>query len=313
MAAKPPYMQWYCRDWVSDLAVQSMDPVARCGYFEILNRMWMAGGVLPDDDKTLETASTLTKKMWAKHRGAIRQMLLQASPGMTAGIPGEYRSVSTQDTAVSQKRLLGEYERACKVLEAKSRGGKNNQDSSNTLPGVIKDTPEDSSKTPRSKPEAEAEADKKISEAKASSPPKATPSWGGEFAQWWSIWPRKTAKPDAKKAYEKLVVKQKSPGLPDFAERHARLMETTALWAEREFAARDIAAVPYPATYLRRMDWLEPPAETTKRMNVIGGSGRISDAERRQQESQDNIREWLERKRGGSDSDRVIEIRADLP
>lgn len=272
MAAKPPYMQWYCRDWVSDLAVQSMDPVSRCGYFEILNRMWMAGGTLPDDDKTLQTASTLTKKMWAKHRVTIRQMLLQDSPGMTAGIPEEYRSVPTQDPPVSQQRLLREYKRACKVLEAKSRGGKNGQDSSNTLPTLLEDSPQDSSKTPGSKPEAEAEADKKISEAKASSPPKAAPSGDlTAFKDWYKTYPRKASRADAEAAYTKVVVKGhvtedrklslKASGLKAAEERHARLMETTPLWVEREFAGREPSAIPHPATFLRRLDWLEAPPE----------------------------------------------------
>lgn len=277
MAAKPPYMQWYCRDWVADLAVQSMDPVARCGYFEILNRMWMAGAVLSDDDKTLQTASTLTKKMWLRHRNSILEMLLQASPGMTAGIPGEYRGVPTPYPAVSQKRLLREYEHASKVLEAKARGGKNRQDSSRSLPGLFKDSTQDSSRTPPANPEAEADSSllrnsEDVSVSKETSPPKSpskTPVWGERFDEWWSIWPsgRKTAKADALKAYGQVIVQGKAPGLstrttPDkFTERHERLMETTPLWVEREFSGRESDVIPYPATFLRRLDWLEAPAE----------------------------------------------------
>jgi hypothetical protein len=92
------------------------------------------------------------------------------------------------------------------------------------------------------------------------SPPKAAPSWGLQFAEWWEIWPRKTGKADALKAYHRIVVNPKDGA---FHERHLRLMQTTPLWVEREFAGRESSTIPYPATFLRRLDWLEAPPEPT--------------------------------------------------
>lgn len=87
------------------------------------------------------------------------------------------------------------------------------------------------------------------------------------FAQWWEFYPRKTAKADALKAYREIVVEGKAKPeqrddlrpYPHFAERHAQLVTATKRWARLEFAKRDADKVPYPATYLRRLDWLSAP------------------------------------------------------
>lgn len=91
--------------------------------------------------------------------------------------------------------------------------------------------------------------------------------WGELFEQWWGAYPRKIAKADAQKAYQSIVVEGKAKpeqrdglkGFPNFAERHAQLVTATKRWARLEFAKRDADKIPYPATYLRRLDWLSAP------------------------------------------------------
>lgn len=94
--------------------------------------------------------------------------------------------------------------------------------------------------------------------------------WGSLFDEWWEAFPRKVAKSDASKAYGEIVVKGKVKAdqradlrpFPYFADRHAQLVAATKLWAG-EFATRDSDKVPYPATFLRRMDWLAAPEAST--------------------------------------------------
>lgn len=114
-------------------------------------------------------------------------------------------------------------------------------------------------------------------------PPKGV-SWADRFDEWWSLWPKKTAKPDAKKAYLRLVVNGKAKPeqaddlkpFPDFDSRHAQLVEATKGWA-LEFARRDIDKVPYPATFLNRLDWLSAPANG----NSASGAPSLAEAQAR--------------------------------
>jgi hypothetical protein len=98
--------------------------------------------------------------------------------------------------------------------------------------------------------------------------------WGELFAQWWETYPRKISKLDAQKAYREIVVegKAKQPEqradlkpYPNFADRHAQLVTATKRWTAGEFSKREVDKIPYPATYLRRLDWLSAPEGPAKR------------------------------------------------
>ncbi len=87
------------------------------------------------------------------------------------------------------------------------------------------------------------------------------------FDSWWSVWPKKAAKVDARKAYRSVVVEGRLPagatrddfgGLDTAAARHARLMATAVEWAA-VFRERPLDKVPHGATFLRRLDWVRSP------------------------------------------------------
>jgi len=258
-----PYMNWYPRDWRSDPRVDALEIPARYGYFEILNSIWLAGGVLPDDDKTLCAASRLTKKLWARHRESIMSMLAECRDGDTAGIPQEYLGSPMSATGVSQKRLLREYEKAANVLNAKSRGGKTLK---RVLEDSYQDSTQDSSKTPRA-----------IAEAK-NTPivPKGTVSdlVADRFGQFWEIWVRKDDRAPALKAF-KAVVESGTVGLADklvlgdlksFDQRFERLMAGTDAVRD-ELLDKDKGFRPLGATWIRSLRWVDAGlvAQTDKR------------------------------------------------
>ena len=71
-----------------------------------------------------------------------------------------------------------------------------------------------------------------------------------EFASWYQSYPRKVARRDAEKAYRQLTASQRRT-----------LTANTPAWAE-EFASRSTDKIPYPATFIRKGAWEEPPPPT---------------------------------------------------
>lgn len=301
MANKLPWYTWFHRDWLMDEDRADMNLSERGLYRDCLDLNY-ANGSIPADP-------SLLFRLLSVEREEFDRAWVKVSKHFE---PTEWDA--TRLTNPRADEVMGdnkEYRKA--QSDHAKKGWEKRRKQKTSIPKGTHSEPTAEVKGTQCYAESDAHTDtEKISEAKASSPPKATPSWASEFAEWWSVWPRKTAKEAALKAYQKLVVKQKAPGLPEFAERHAHLMKTTGLWVEREFSGRDVATVPYPATYLRRMDWLEPPAETTKRLSGNTGSGRVSDAQLRKQRSEENIRRWAGADEAPSDRGRVIEIQPDI-
>jgi DNA-binding transcriptional ArsR family regulator len=92
-------------------------------------------------------------------------------------------------------------------------------------------------------------------------------SFDGAFDQWWKAYPRKSAKPAARTAFQRVVLKGKPPqgatasdfdGLTTSQARLERLTANTPAWA-REYAQRPPDKIPHPATFLNRLDWVAEP------------------------------------------------------
>lgn len=93
--------------------------------------------------------------------------------------------------------------------------------------------------------------------------------WERLFDSWWACYPRRVSKADARGAFRRVVVDGKTDRdrqadlslLPDFPHRYERLMTGTKRWTAAEFSKRESKLVPYPATFVRRLDWVTPPIE----------------------------------------------------
>ena len=88
-----------------------------------------------------------------------------------------------------------------------------------------------------------------------------------EFVSWYSDYPRKIGKRDAEKAYRRLTATQRKV-----------LATNTPAWAE-EFTTRPSDKIPYPATFIRKGAWEEPPPPTTG-PRVRSGADEILEAMR---------------------------------
>lgn len=79
------------------------------------------------------------------------------------------------------------------------------------------------------------------------------------FEEFWSAWPRKTAKAEAEKAFRKL---KPSRELLDKILADIRRRTSSADWADQKF-------IPYPATYLNGKRWEDEPAEKKPNLQVV--------------------------------------------
>jgi hypothetical protein len=246
----------YCEAWKSSPRVAALSLEAYKGFFEILNSIWLSECELESDEKTLIGASRLTPRQWRKAKPELfngRNPLLTVVDGHVVSERLYLEWDRTKNLRSKQSEAAKEANRIRWEAENERKRIGSESDKNRTLDRIQTET------------ETETETVKEVSVAKATSPPKASPSWGNLFDSWWLIWPRKTAKGDALKAYRQVVVDGKAQGLNGghgkFAERHERLMAVTPLWTDREFASRESTTIPYPATFLRRLDWLEAPPE----------------------------------------------------
>jgi uncharacterized protein YdaU (DUF1376 family) len=68
-------------DWLLDDEVQTMTPLARAGYFDLLCRQWYDGG-LPDDPKKLQIFSRLDKDQWEEVSAEILPHFKKCDDGL---------------------------------------------------------------------------------------------------------------------------------------------------------------------------------------------------------------------------------------
>ena len=83
------------------------------------------------------------------------------------------------------------------------------------------------------------------------------------FERFWKVYPRKTAKQDARRAFEKAAKKHDPDLLVQQAERWGELWERAGF--EKQF-------IPYPSTWLNGERWTdEPPAPRQLHQSVVNG------------------------------------------
>jgi hypothetical protein len=79
------------------------------------------------------------------------------------------------------------------------------------------------------------------------------------FEEWYSLYPRKKARGDAKKAWDQMTVKQGNSPDDIMAGLRRNISELTR---------RDPQFVPYPATWLRSESWADEPDPITQRTSA---------------------------------------------
>ena len=95
-----------------------------------------------------------------------------------------------------------------------------------------------------------------VKEPKSKTKPSPSSHDEEQFEQWWSIYPRKTAKQDARKAW-KAAIKQTSPADIIAATQHQTTTSGSPLNRQPQY-------VPYPASWLRAGQHLDTPTQTQR-------------------------------------------------
>ncbi len=229
---------WHHSTWLSSETRHSMTAAQRGVYRDALDLCY-AEGSIPADEPTLMRLLAITLEEFAETWPTVRDKF-EAHPEKTnrlinrkaAEVLGEQERYSQKQSANAHKRWDSKRKATAEASQCD---------------GINLAMPKRSSK--------EDLAHHSMSK------------WGEFFEQWWALYPRKIAKTDAQKAYQQLVVEGKvKPDqradlnhFPNFADRHAELVTATKRWARMEFGRREADKIPYPATYLRRLDWLSAP------------------------------------------------------
>lgn len=216
----PPFMPLYVADYLADTT--HLSTLEHGAYCLLLMSMWRSGGSLPDDDAKLAKFARMTAAQWARVRHTVMQFF------------------TVENGEVIQSRLAREIDKHANVVrqrrESGSRGGrakalKDNGPTianANGLPCQLE-----------LEPELE-ERDKESLSQRAK-----------DFESFWAAFPKKKAKPDARKAFDAAIKKTPLATMLDAIVRQRQ----SADWLKQSGQF-----IPYPATWLRQEGWADEDA-----------------------------------------------------
>jgi len=213
----PPYMPLYVADYLADTT--HLSTLEHGAYCLLLMSMWRAGGSLPNDPAKLAKFARMTSAQWARVEATVMQFFTVGN--------GE----------VIQSRLAREIDKHANVVrqrrESGSKGGKAKALKDN-VPTVA------SANGLPCQPEPELEL--KVREKESLSPR------AKDFEAFWSAYPKKKAKPDARKAFDAAIKKT------DIATMLAAIVRQrqSADWLKQSGQF-----IPYPASWLRQEGWAD--------------------------------------------------------
>jgi len=205
-------MKLYVADYLGD--THHLGVVEHGAYLLLLMAMWRAGGTLPAADANLARVAHCTPDQWAEIRGAILPFFRRRGGRITHGRLS--REMAKYDDTSGKRSEAGKRGASEKASRNKA------SPSANALA-------------------AESNCQHNQNQNQKEEPP--TPK-GGEpagFEKWWSIYPRKTAKASARKAYAAAIRKVR----PEI------LLAAVAAYPW----SPEARFIPHPATWLNGERW----------------------------------------------------------
>ena len=259
MKEKPPAFQWYPKDFLSDEKVIFMSMAQRGVYITLLSMCWIEKS-LPNDlgvialklGAELADVEEVCKKCFDVkgnrliNRRLERERRSQKANKRTrsrAGIKGA--KVRWQTHGKRMANASDENGNAIDLPLAKNSSSsatasatasqKREKDSLSGVDGIF------------AKSDESWQPPGDSTDSNESGQPPQEPI----FADWYATYPRKIAKSDAQKAWDRLSKVKRQ-----------RILATWAQW-RTEFESRASDYVPYPASFIRESAWEEPPPPTT--------------------------------------------------
>lgn len=213
----PPYMPLYVADYLADTT--HLSTLEHGAYCLLLMSMWRAGGILPNDPAKLAKFARMTSAQWARVEATVIQFF------------------DVSDTEVTQSRLAREIEKHAGVVrqrrESGSKGGRAK---------ALKDNDQPLANARRLPCQPEPELELKVREKESLSPR------AKDFETFWAAYPKKKAKPDARKAFDAAI---KKTDLATMLAAIARQRQS-ADWLKQSGQF-----IPYPASWLRQEGWAD--------------------------------------------------------
>lgn len=206
-----PYYKAYPRDFIEGTIGMPFE--VKCAYRVVLDLIYMQGGNLPDDERYISGLLGCSVRKWKSIRAALIE-------GDKLTVSGEFLTNKRADNELETLAKLQDKQR-----ENRSRPNKNNKI--------------ESPRSDHTEPEPEVDTD--VSTKKD----QAKPDRFVGFDAFWEIWPNKTAKDRARKAWGAMSVENK----------RAAFSAVRAGWFEKWRASKPDANPIHPASFLNGKRW----------------------------------------------------------
>lgn len=189
---KPPYFPFYVRDFASDGKVEAMTTEEVGAYILLLCKAWLEEppGTLPADDAVLARWARVDPVTWSTCSARVLAPF----------------TLSSRDNRYVQKRMQLEYQKLLHTLQGRSEGGRRGAQTrwgENGVGRVCMGESDVSDNTHTTEPMAPVSGSGSVFETHT--PKKGVQGEGTDsFAHFWSLYPRKTNRDRAEKAWLKL-------------------------------------------------------------------------------------------------------------
>jgi uncharacterized protein YdaU (DUF1376 family) len=261
LPGKPPYFQFYPNDFAADGVVEAMTTEQVGAYTLLLCKAWLQEppGTIPNDDTILARWTRLSPERWSEIR-----------PGVVAAFG------SGDDGRLHQKRMKHEFAKLVTTARKKSRGGKRGAqkrwaEKDDRIPnGLPSGTPNNTNEVPSHgiptvrtyDSDSSSESDSGFSAVEV-----GVGGGGGggsppiNFVDFWKAYPRKVAKPEAVKAWQKIA--------PDAALAAATLAGVERHKKSKQWLRDEGEYIPHPSTFLNQRRW-DDEVRTTEETKFSG-------------------------------------------
>ncbi len=235
--SKAPAMPMYWDAYLADTTHLTTEEHG--AYMLLLAAMWRRNGSVPDDDRDNARMLGLTPAKWRKTKARF-----------AATIYG----FIVENGAITQEKLQKTWKNTQEKIEKNklngAKGGRAASNKSNNLAEAnATNSPERNATIPEPEPEPYKKEDTKVSLSIVSSEPDL-------FDEFWERYPRKVAKPNAKRAYAKALKKHSHDDVMFGLSQHLPSLE-----------GKETQFIPHAATWLngeRFNDQPEQPANNTR-------------------------------------------------
>jgi uncharacterized protein YdaU (DUF1376 family) len=250
-----PIMCFFVRDEMAEVA--PFDAAERGVVASLKNNLWAAGGELPADARRLARMCGVDLDAWPALWGAVRHVFVEAGGKIThTKLSAEMARAREQREAHRRGADLTNAQRSAQrgAERGAERSAERADSGSDSAPPC--DTPP--SPSPSGSPSVAPSPSPASGRKRSPATPAGAPSYSATFEEIWEKYPKKVAKADAWRTFQKIAPP------PD-------QVLAALTWQCESRAWQDVNFVPHLTTYLNRQQWEDQP-------NPANGAGHVGPA-----------------------------------